>query len=463
MVARSAFPALKARVGGDPGWRGLIQGTGVALVLRIGGAGLGLAFNLLLARSAGAEGAGLFFLAFSVSGLLALASRLGLDAIVVRRTAAAAAKGEWLAVRADAHAALAITLIAAGVASVGLWLLAPLVSEAVFHKPELVPAMRGLVFAILPIALSVIFAELLRGLHSLVRSQALQALVAGAVALPLLGLFVGDFGIGAAVWAQVAGNSVACALGAWWWRDEIRAKGAAMNPDASAPAVASRARYLHLLGAARPLFYFSMLGALMGTLDILVLGKLGSATDVGIYAIAVRLAMLTSFILLASNSYAGPYFAAAYAKRDLDALHLLAIRSAQVTALAATPLLILFVALPSTLLGFFGREFIAGAPVLMVLAVGQFVNVVTGSAGQVLIMAGHERDMRNASFLAAAVTIAGLVALVPKWGALGAAMATAGGVVTQKLVATMLVHKRLGLTVHAFARPRRTAGTDEHR
>jgi O-antigen/teichoic acid export membrane protein len=201
-----------------------------------------------------------------------------------------------------------------------------------------------------------------------------------------------------------------------------------------------------------PLFWFAVLSALMGTMDVLVLGRLGSTADIGIYGVAVRLAMLTSFILMAANSYAGPHYAAANALGDMVVLRRLAVRSAQVTTAVAAPLLLLFVAVPSELMGLFGQGFKAGGTVLVVLALGQFVNVATGSAGQILIMTGHEKDMRNISFMAAAVTLAALFVFAPAWGAFGVAVATVMGVVTQKILAIRVVKKRLGLTIHAFAR-----------
>lgn len=435
----------------SPGWRRLIQGTGLSLGLRLGGAGLGLGFNVLLARVAGAEGAGLFFLAMSVSGLLTLASRLGLDAIAVRQTAARATRGQWLEVAAGARVALGITLCAGVVAALGIWILAPTAAGVFFDKPALAPLLRGLAFAIVPGALSVVLAELLRGAHSLLRSQALQVLVASAVALLLLALAGTGADANAAVWAQVAGSVVACALGAWWWRRTIctKLRDAKGGPRAGEGGVIARAG--DLLHSAMPLFWFSMLSALMGSMDILVLGRLGSASDVGVYGVAVRLAMLTSFILLAANSYAGPYYASFYAHGDMNGLRRLAIRSAQVTTACALPLLALFMVFPSYCLGLFGREFSFGGGVLTILAIGQFVNVATGSAGQVLIMTGHERDLRNTATLAAATVLIGLVLLVPRWGAEGAAVATAVGVLLHKFAATALVRKRLGITIHAFA------------
>ena len=44
----------------------VLQGSSVALILRVGGAVLALAFNLVLTRLLGAEGAGIYFLALTI-------------------------------------------------------------------------------------------------------------------------------------------------------------------------------------------------------------------------------------------------------------------------------------------------------------------------------------------------------------------------------------------------------------
>jgi O-antigen/teichoic acid export membrane protein len=57
--------------------------------------------------------------------------------------------------------------------------------------------------------------------------------------------------------------------------------------------------------------------------------------------------------------------------------------------------------------------------------VGHGVNVLTGPVGMVLVMTGHEKIMRNNVLAAGAVNIGLNLILVPKLGALGAAVATA--------------------------------------
>ena len=60
----SRLPALRSRL--DEHMLEVISEAAVALVLKVFGAGLAFLFNLVLASTVGAEGASLYFLAFTV-------------------------------------------------------------------------------------------------------------------------------------------------------------------------------------------------------------------------------------------------------------------------------------------------------------------------------------------------------------------------------------------------------------
>lgn len=111
----------------------------------------------------------------------------------------------------------------------------------------------------------------------------------------------------------------------------------------------------------------------------------------------------------------------------------------------ALPVLLTFVLVPGFVMGLFGPEFEVGASVLVILALGQFVNVSTGSVGFVLIMTGRERMARNNAAVAAGVNIVLQVLLIPRFGAVGAAIATAVSVALLNLTAAYLVHRSLGI------------------
>ena len=181
----------------------------------------------------------------------------------------------------------------------------------------------------------------------------------------------------------------------------------------------------------------------MGWTDIIVLGVWTDSATVGVYAIVTRIAALTALILVVVNSVTAPRFAALYAHDDHVGLERLAQTSTSWILLAALPIILLLLLVPEWILSLFGADFVEGSIVLRVLALGQLVNVATGSVTYLLMMTGHERLMRNNVIFSALLNLVGNIVLVPVFGAIGAAVSTAFSLMFMNIISFVLVHKRL--------------------
>ena len=172
---------------------------------------------------------------------------------------------------------------------------------------------------------------------------------------------------------------------------------------------------------------------------------LGTNAAVGIFGVANRTAACTNFILIAINSIASPKFAALYKQGDIEALGKMAQHSARLITLLALPVLILFLLAPERVMKLFGPQFSGDAIVLSILAVGQFVNVATGSVQVILVMCGYERLLRNVTVLCVIIQVVLSLVLVPLWGVVGAAVADASMKIFQNILAASLVRQILGV------------------
>jgi O-antigen/teichoic acid export membrane protein len=77
----------------------------------------------------------------------------------------------------------------------------------------------------------------------------------------------------------------------------------------------------------------------------------------------------------------------------------------------------------------FGVDFAAGRAALLVLALGQFINVATGAVGPMLIMTGHPRRWAIHNLAALAIAVLLNLLLTPRLGVLGAALSTSSALV----------------------------------
>lgn len=106
-----------------------------------------------------------------------------------------------------------------------------------------------------------------------------------------------------------------------------------------------------------------------------------------------------------------------------------------------------WVAAPEPVLSIFGPDFVAASAALRILALGQLVNLATGSVGTILIMTGHQRiSLLNSVAGAVMVVILGLI-LIPRYGATGAAAAASITMAIRNISATYLVWRFVGVNV----------------
>lgn len=440
--------ALRARIA--RGWQGhageALRGTVLGFALRVCGLGLGVVFNVALARALGVEGAGVYFLAFTFQTLASGLGRIGLDQTLLRFAAARHHGGRAEELRGLYRRGIALGTIGSAATAALLFLAAPWLAAALFGNPALVTPLRWMALAVVPFSLLNLHAELLKAVDRLVAATLVQAVGVPLLSLVLLGLAMTlePGPAGAALIYAVACASVALWAFGLWWR---------VAPDGGhdRPGVAIG----ELLVASLPLFWVTAMQLVLGWADNLLLGVWTDSATVGAYHVAKRTALLTAFIIVAVNSAVGPKFAALHAAgRDVE-LAGLARRTAQMMLLYATPLCALFLLWPDAVLHLFGSGFAAAAWPLRILAIAQFLVMVSGPAMLLLIMSGTGTAVRNAMILAAALNVSLNVILIPLLGAVGAALAHAGSALLLTALLVTAARRRLGISTLPLSLRRR--------
>ena len=413
----------------------LLHGASVAFALKVLAAGLAFGLNVVLARLLGAEGSGIFFLAFTIVLIVAAIGRVGMENALVRFIAANIAANQPGKVLGVYRKAMLYSLAAATLFSMLLYLLAPWMSQVIFTKPELTKPLTIMALAVVPLALLTLHAYALQGLKKIAASVSVLRVIVPLVTCLVALLFVPAYGIDAAVWGYLLATVVTLLIGRWLWQR-------ATHPFNTHPAEFDRSE---LLASSMPLFGVVLMNMVITWSPMLFLGVWESSKNVGIYSAASRTAMLTSFVLVAVNSIAAPKFAALYQQGDIQALGAVARNSAKIMIVLASPALLLFLLFPEWVLSVFGEEFKQGAVVLMILSAGQFINVATGSVGYLLMMSGHERLMRNNLLFCAIVGVLLNLWLIPNYGIVGGAISAAITLSMQNIIAMILVSKKLNI------------------
>lgn len=418
-------------------WSDLVRSSASAFGLKIAGAGLSFAFNVLLGRLLGADGSGLYFLALTVVSMASVVSRMGMDNALIRFTAEGASSGDWGSVETVHRKGVAISSAVGVGLALAVFLGAPWIATFVFGDPDLVVPLKVMAASIPAMALVKLYAGLLKGVEHVKSALLVETVGVPGVSAVLLLLLAPRFGPGGAAGAYAAASILTLAAGALVWRRATPHAGGAEGEFSTR----------RLLSASVPLLWVASLNLVINWTDTTVLGIWVEASEVGLYGVALRTATLTSFILVAVNSVVAPKFAALWSSGDRETLTSLARNATKLITVASAPVLLVFLAVPAWVLGWFGPEFPAASTLLVVLAIGQFVNSASGSVGYLLMMTGKERLVRNNVMLAAGLNLAGNLVLVPWLGALGAAIATAGSLAVKNLAAVRLVRNHLSILI----------------
>ncbi|MFQ5737362.1 MAG: polysaccharide biosynthesis C-terminal domain-containing protein, partial [Thermodesulfobacteriota bacterium] len=179
---------------------------------------------------------------------------------------------------------------------------------------------------------------------------------------------------------------------------------------------------------------------------IVALGYFGTSEQVGVFTIAVKLSLLTSFILASINSIVAPKFAELYWGGKLEDLRKVIRFSSKTIFWTSAPVLLVLLAFPVFFMGVFGEGFRSGWLALMVLSVGQFVNSACGSVGYFLLMTNGQRALMNIISAAALLNIVLCILLVPAIGIVGASVASTATLIFWNITALIYIRLKYGIS-----------------
>jgi len=216
--------------------------------------------------------------------------------------------------------------------------------------------------------------------------------------------------------------------------------------------VKSPSRYRELLAFSLPLAASGAIGVITKNSDLIILGIFQSSAKVGVYEVVYRLAMFITFFISPAVGYLFQplisRFDASDDHRKIDQLYTVTTRW---IVIGTYPLFVLLLLFPDqTLLFFFGQEYTEGALALSILATGFMFSRLPGLTGNFLTATGKTKIVLYISTATAVLNVGANIILVPTYGLLGAAIATASARVFNNTVQSYLIVREFG--VHPFKR-----------
>ena len=414
----------------------MLFGASKALTFRILGALFLFLFNLIVARNLGPGPAGVYYLALSIVTIVGSVSVLGIDQILLKNVANFKAQGDIRGVHGFYIKGLRTVLISATTFSLILFALSDIISNKLFDTPELATPLKILSFAIIPFALTIFFSELLRSYKKVWQSVLVVTTLTPIFGIILLVIYKQFENLNPTVVsiAQGIGISLAAFGGYIFWS---RSMEKAKNP------VSVSSTFLVKAGLPVMLIVLSQL--LMGWMDTFMLGIFSDTESVGVYGTALRVSKLLSFMMYAINIIVAPKIANLYKEGKKAELETLVRHSTTTVTLISLPVVVVMILFAPLILGLFGQGFVAGKEALIILTVGQAINAVTGPVGVLLLMSGHEKQLRNLTVGVMIFTVSLYGLLIPAYGIVGAAIATTIGMTAEMIGSVYVAKTRIGI------------------
>ena len=384
--------------------RRVFRNLSATTLMRLASALLSFALFALLARRWSTGEVGAYATILAIFTILQQAPLLGLHLVLGRDTAAKRESRRRHAVNGAAIALASSIVIAALVAVVG----------RAIYPPSMHPALALMALSLVPTALIVVEESILWGEERMATVMAVNLFENGVrVAGSAILLFLG-YGL-TAVWACfLAGRFVS--LAAYWFGAGLRDAFSLSDLDS-----AMIRRYLWMSPTFAGILAAS---ASINRIDFLLLSKLGRLEDVGYYAAAYRINEIALMAPITLSVVLFPVFSRVHAASEAQFASLLR-GVLRLEFIVGMPLALLIVILAQPLLTLlFGAGYAASTPVLRLLI---FVPVLAGLDQALtsvqLVHARQGDDLRVLGGAALAYVVL-LLVLIPRYGSIGAAIAT---------------------------------------
>lgn len=412
-----------------------------SILVKVIGMAFAFAISVFLGRAIGPAGLGVINLANQIVMVLLVLTMFGMQHVLVKNTAIGYRQKSYQLIANNVKTAIRFNGFISFTVMLIMIVLAYNFSEMVFEDADLKLPLIIVLVALVPQTFSRVYAAAMNGLRKVWQSNLFeQVLTSIFVAIGLFVSYVIKWPITVKNVAilYVISRLIVFVIAKLYWNSIFK------NPDGATFSLKP------MIKMALPLLLVSSTSVLATNADTIMLGIMDSSESVGLYSVASRIAMMTSFMLLVSNTAISPKLAYMYSEGDIQGMQKMVRQTTLGVILVAGALLLVFLLMGKSILTLWGDAFSESYVPLMILCSGQFLNVATGCSGMLLIMCGHEKIHRNISLVSLTTNILLNFFLIINFGIVGAAVATALTVGLENILKVIYAKKKVGILPTPF-------------
>ncbi len=419
------------------------QSAGISFFAQGAGRLLGYVTQVALARIYGPVVLGLYVLGTTLVQGANLLAQFGMDGGVVRYVARYQAERDIARVRGTILLTLLVTFALSLVLALLVFLGAGFLANTVFNEPFLETALMAFSVSIPLLTVMNMALWATQGFQTVKYVNYVEQILRP---LSNLGLIIAFFLLGMGLLGAVAAYVLSMAGGAFLALCYLRR----VFPDLLNWRIPAKYESRAIFSVSGPLTFANVAEHINNWTAVAVLGILASSEAVGIYNAAARTAALSTLMLWAFSGIFSPIVSSLYSRGLLDELNYLYKDVSRWIFTGSLALFMLMVLLSKDIMVVFGNEFLPGWIVLAVVAAAELFNSSVGPTNRILAMTGYQRLLMVAMAGSAVTNLAVSVVLVPLYGILGAAVATAAGVVLGNTVTLTAVRISMNLWPYSY-------------
>jgi len=420
----------------------ILKGSSIVLIGTIGGYILNYLFKMIAGRYLGPSGFGILAIGISVLTVFANLSVMGFNEGFTRFISFYKKQDDYGSIKSIVKFGFRWSLLVGiGIALV-LFLSSEWIATVVFKEPE-----SGLVvkyFSLLiPFQLVfILFSGVMRGLKKMTTLTMGKNIImwlfkiAGVLTLILLGLKIESFAL--VFFVALIMSSIYYIHN---FKKESLFKGVIAEKSNS---IVNK----EFLQFSIPLILSNLVQTLRKRSDIIIIGIFLPAKDVGFYFAALPFAMILTVFLFSINRIMLPVVSEAIGSGDDITVKCLFRDFALISFQITLPVFLLIYFFAGDIIMFvYGKEFSQSIVLLKILAVGFFVNAISGSFGEFFKAYNKSKLNLYLSFIGASTNILLFILLIPSMGVIGAALSTSISLLAMVLMGIYFGHIVLRINV----------------
>lgn len=404
----------------------LVKGTGLFIIFGIYGYIITFLFKLILARHFGSSDFGLFVLAQTIFGIAVLIAGLGIKESITRYIPYYITKKKYATLTGYVYFIFIFPLFFSLFFSILLFIFSKDITSF-FNFPNKFVIFLKIIAFILPFSIfnattRKIFLAEHKTLYTTISYYAIEMslLLFGAILVIYLDL---------QIWFIVLMMLLSILIAAMY--DVVIYKRNIFLPLTSK----KEFFFKDWLKFSLPLFFTGIFAYLISWSDNIVIGKLLDPGQLGVYSICYSLAIFLVFFQKSFSNLFIPIISKNYAKKEFGNITLLFKHASAWTFGLTFPFFLILLLFSKQILSIlYGKEFIAGSGVLIILSLGALINISTGLNKEILLVYKKTKFIFFVNVLIAIFNVIANIIMIPFFGIMGAAIASAVSISSQNLI-----------------------------